>query len=205
MKKQESLNSKPVERAHGLQANDFILIFVTGFAAPLASHICDLLLGKENNPLSSEKLLCAYFFLIALYVIFECILSCYKKTSLWKAGWKLGNSDALIIVTFIVGTSIVIRYYDTLIGASAITILFIVSIFILWRKANWVTLNSRIMIMLALIVSVIVPSILLIGFGSERFFQPENLVLLWLGQFVACLGFDAVYVFAKWLKSRNND
>ena len=50
---------------------EVILIFVTAFAAPLAVHVCDVTMGKENNPLSSEELLCAYFALIATYAICE--------------------------------------------------------------------------------------------------------------------------------------
>lgn len=84
------------QRDNESKAYDVILIFVTAFAAPLAVHVCDVTMGKENNPLSSEKLLCAYFALIAAYVIYEFLLSYYKQTRLWDRGWKFGNSDALI-------------------------------------------------------------------------------------------------------------
>ena len=163
---------------------DIILIFITAFAAPFASHACDVTMGKENNPLSSEKLLCAYFILIATYVIYEFLLGYYKETQLWKKGWMLGNSDALIVSTYIVVAAIMFEFYDTLGGIIFIGAILVVFFSILIIKPDRVKLSSRSMVLLALIVAVIVPVILTNAFGSDILNNPGRLAWIWIGQFI---------------------
>ena len=190
-------NKDQKQRKNVSESYDVILIFVTAFAAPLTVHVCDVTMGKENNPLSSEKLLCAYFALIAAYVIYEVLLSYYKETQLWEKGWMLGNSDALIVSSYIVVASIVIGYYDTLGGTLFMVALFALFIGILILRPNRVELSSRIMVFFAIIVAVVIPAILANAFGSDILNNPEKLTWIWLGQFVVCLGFDGAYVLAK--------
>ena len=185
---------------------DIVLIFITAFAAPLAAHVCDVTMGKDNNPLTSERLLCTYFALIATYVIYEFLLSYYKETQLWKKGWMLGNSDALILSSYIVVASIVIGYYDTLGGTLFLVVLIALFIGILILKPSRVELSSRSMVLFALIMAVIIPAILTNAYGSDVLENPERLAWIWLGQFLVCLGFDGAYVLTKQLsKKEHND
>lgn len=193
------------KKRNASKSYDIVLIFITAFAAPLAAHVCDVTMGKENNPLSSEKLLCAYFALIATYVIYEFLLSCYKETLLWEKGWMLGNSDALIVSSYIVVTSIVIGYYDTLGGTLFLVILIALFIGILILKPNQVELSSRSMVLFALIMAVIIPAILANVFGSDILNNPERLAWVWLGQFFVCLVFDGAYVLIKKLIKKKDD
>lgn len=179
------------------ESYDVILIFVTALAAPLAVHVCDVTMGKENNPLSSEKLLCAYFALIAVYVIYEFLLSYYKQTWLWDRGWKFGNSDALIVSAYIVVAAIAISYYDTLGGTLFILAILLFFIIILLFKPDRVRLNSRSMVLFALIVSVVIPVILLNAFGSGILDNPGHLAWIWVGQLIVCIVFDGIYVLVK--------
>lgn len=192
MPKKDQKQSKNVSKSY-----EVILIFVTAFAAPLAVHVCDAIMGKENNPLSSDKLLCAYFALIATYVIYEFLLSYYKQTRLWDMGWKFGNSDALIVSTYIVVATIAICYYDTLGGTLFILAILIFFIIILLFKPDRVRLDSRSMVLFALIVAVVIPVILLNAFGSEILDDVGQLAWIWVGQLIVCLVFDGVYVLAK--------
>lgn len=185
------------QRDNESKAYDVILIFVTAFAAPLAVHVCDVTMGKENNPLSSEKLLCAYFALIAAYVIYEFLLSYYKQTRLWDRGWKFGNSDALIFSTFIVVATIAIGYYDTLGGTLFILVILLFFVVILLFKPNRVRLDSRSMVFFALTVAVVIPVILQNTFGSGILDNPGHLAWIWVGQLIVCFAFDGVYVLAK--------
>lgn len=194
MPKKGQKQSKDMSKSY-----EVILIFVTAFAAPLAVHVCDVTMGKENNPLSSEKLLCAYFALIATYVIYEFLLSYYKQTRLWDMGWKFGNSDALIVSTYIVVATIAVCYYDTLGGTLFILAILLFFILILLFKPNRVRLDSRSMILFALIVAVVVPVVLLNAFGSEIFDDVGHFAWIWVGRLIVCLVFDGVYVLAKTL------
>ena len=136
------MSKKNQKRRNNLpKTYDIILIFITAFAAPFASHACDVTMGKESNPLSSEKLLCAYFVLIATYVICEFLLGYYKETRLWKKGWMLGNSDALIVSTYIVAAAIVFGFYDTLGGIIFIGVVLVVFLAILIIKPDRVELR----------------------------------------------------------------
>lgn len=195
----------PKKGSNSPKTYDIILIFITAFAAPLASHACDVTMGKENNPLSSEKLLCAYFVLVATYVIYEFLLGCYKETRLWKKGWKLGNSDALIISTYIVAAVIVFGYYDTLGGTIFVGVVLIAFFVILIFKPDRVELSSRSMVLFALIVAVIVPVILTNAFGSDILNNPGHLAWVWIGQFIICVCFDGVYVIARKFANKEND
>ncbi len=192
MSKENQKQRKNVSKSY-----EVIQIFVTAFAAPLAVHVCDVTIGKENNPLSSEKLLCAYFALIATYVIDEFLLSYYKQTRLWDMGWKFGNSDVLIVSTYIVVATIAICYYDTLGGTLFILAILLFFIIILLFKPDRVRLNSRSMVLFALIVSVVIPVILLYAFGSGILDNPGHLAWIWGGQLIACSVFDGAYVLAK--------
>lgn len=203
MAERDDLESSQKQKRNGVKSYDVILVFVTSFAAPLVSHVCDVTIGKENNPLSSEKLLCTYFALIATYVIFNFLMSYYKETPLWQGGWRLGNSDALIISSFIVVATVAIGYYDTLGGTLFIVVIFVLFITILLLRPNRVELSSRNMVLFALIVSVIVPAILANAFDSVIFNSPDHLAWIWFGQFIVCLGFDGVSVLAKQLTKKN--
>lgn len=188
-----------------LKSYDVILIFVTAFAAPLIAHACDVAFGKESNPLSSEKLLCAYFSLIATYVIYEFLLSYYKETSLWAKGWKLGNSNALVCSSFIVVATATIGYYNTLEGTLFIIAIFILFMIILLFKPDRVKLSSRSMLLFAMMVTAIIPAILLAAFNSGIFNNLEHLAWIWFGQFFVCFVFDGAYVSAKKLTKRDNN
>lgn len=190
-------NKDQKQRKNVSKSYDVILIFVTAFAAPLAAHVCDVTMGKENNPLSSEMLLCAYFALIAAYVIYEFLMSYYKQTRFWERGWKFGNSDALIVSTYIVVATIAIGYYNTLGGTLFILAILFFFIAILLFKPDRVRLNSRSMVLFALFVAVVVPVILLNTFGSGILDNPWDLAWIWVGQLFVCIGFDGAYVLAK--------
>lgn len=182
---------------------EVILILVTAFAAPLAVHVCDVTMGKENNPLSSEELLCAYFALIATYAICEFLLSYYKQTRLWDMGWKFGNSDALIVSTYIVVATIALVYYDTLGGTLFILAILLFFIVIILLNPDRVRLDSRSMVLFALIVAVVIPVILLNAFGSGVLDNVGHLAWIWVGQLIVCLAFDGVYVFVKRFVNRD--
>lgn len=179
------------------KAYDVILVFITAFAAPLIAHICDLTMGAENNPLSSEKLLCAYFALIATFVIYEFLLSYYKRTRLWKMGWRFGCSDALIVSLYIVVATIAIGYYNSLLGAMFILAILLLFIAILIFKPDRVSLNSRRMVFFALAVSVLTPFIYINIFGTGLLDKPTNLVWFWFAQFIVCFLFDGIFVLIQ--------
>lgn len=191
------ISSESIEAAPMMSSGDFALLFLTCFAAPLVSHLCDLIVGSDENPLSSEKLLCAYFVLIALYVIYENIVGFLKKTRLWHKGWRLGNSDALLIALYIAGATVVIGFYDTLPGVLVIVSIFAVLFVLLWFKPVSIRIDSRKMTLFALMVAIALPVAVLGVYGGDGCADPAFLIWIVVGQFVACALFDAVYVLLK--------
>lgn len=187
--------------APSLTPSDFALLFLTCLGAPLTAHVCDLLFGAENNPLSSDKLLCAYFALVALEVLWENFFRAYQKTKLWEDGWRLGGSDAVLIALFVVVASVVLVYYDTLPGAVAVIALFLVFFVLLLFKIITLRINSWMMILIALMVAVIVPGVLLGVFGGEQFYSVVGLVRYFVGTVIVVFLFDAVAVLGKRLRN----
>lgn len=155
------------EEHFSIDAGNFILLVLSCLAAPLISHLCDLVFSPEENELTSEKLLCAYFLIISLDVIYGNIVRALKKTKAWKSFLYLGDSDVVLFAVYIVGISIVLGYYDTLPGAIAITVILVIAFILLAKRPDTFKIDAVRLILYALISAILVPTIMLNVYGRD--------------------------------------
>lgn len=104
--------------------------------APLISHWLDVCMGSGINVWTTDKLIILFFSAISGWVIWDKICREYKKTRLFSEGLDLDNAGAAEQLIWTMPSMMVLLFYDTVFGATAIVVFFIIAIIIMWRDRD---------------------------------------------------------------------
>lgn len=139
-------------------SESMLIAILTCSLAPLISHIIELHYGT-NRGWTTERLLVLYFASVFGYTISEKLYRLVESSILYKKGFKLGDSDALRNIIWMIPVSIVIYNYDSELCVLVLIALMIIAIMIIINNKNQIefTIRNNLLIMIFIAFVIVTP------------------------------------------------
>lgn len=125
----------------GGETKSLLLAIITCVAAPLFSNWLNVCFGLANS-WTTEKLLVLFFSAITGHIIWDKIQRNFMICRLNKKWLDIKNAGAAEQTLWTMPSVMVTQFYDTVFGATAIIVLTIIAILILWKDRNEIRITK---------------------------------------------------------------
>lgn len=190
------------ERKKNVEKNSesMLIAILSCSLAPLISHIIELRYGT-NRGWTTERLLVLYFASVSGYIISEKLYRSVESSKWYKKGFKLGNSDALRNIIWMIPVSVFIYNYDSELCVLALITLMIIAIVIIIKNESQIefTIRNNLLIAIFAIFVILTPGWEIYSLVGNPLI---NYILLIASTFAVAFIFDLVTIVYKKRKNK---
>ena len=179
--------------------DNLIIAMFSCALAPMIARFLDLTC-KNNVAWDTERIILLYLSSMAGYIVSDKLYRLIEHSNLYKKGFKVGDSDALKNIIWMIPVSIIINNYNNPFAIGIMIAIMLIAIAILCLDYNSVHINKYSLLLVGLFsVILIVINLLWPGHYTDRQWLGYYVRLL-IAQAVVCVMWDLIAIVVHKIK-----